>query len=96
MIILWFTFILLFIVFILWLGNYSNQKRGEPSNEQLPPWQEFVNEFKSLTDQFKRMDQLEEYLQTIQDRYRNYETDYSFLVRFNSVKREAIDRLKQE
>lgn len=59
-------------------------------------WMNLINNFKKVSPLIKTTDQLEHYLTDINEQVKNYETDYSFLVAFNSIVREVRARLMQQ
>lgn len=73
-----------FILFIM--RRNSGEKPGHE-----PAWSSLVDNLKSASLQDKK--QLEKYLASIDDQIRNFETDYAFLVAFNTTVREVRDRI---
>jgi len=75
--------------------DQSNSTKSNYEQIAKPAWVELVAEFKTTALLFHRREQLEEYLDEIHEQFRNFETDYSFLVAFNSIKREVRERLEK-
>lgn len=75
---------------------YSKRKKYADQSVDTPSWIELVNELKSVADTIKNKKQLDEYLLQVDDLRRNYETDYSFLVAFNSIIRDIKQRLDND
>jgi uncharacterized protein YxeA len=89
------TSILLAIIAGILLFRNHKRRKSKLDSEQ-PEWQKLIQYFKSKTPEIKNLQMLEEYLLSIKDEVKEYETDYSFLVAFNSQIREIRERLKQK
>ena len=87
-------FIVIFIGFSWLIVDQFNTKKSRIPRIGEPTWMDLVDEFKSTALLINTKDQLDEYLEGIHEQFRNFETDYSFLVAFNSIKREVQERLK--
>ncbi len=88
------SLLLVIIVGILLMRNQRIRKSKLDSEQ--PQWQKLINNFKSRTPEIKNLQMLEEYLLSIKEEVKEYETEYSFLVAFNSQIREIRQRLKQK
>lgn len=87
-----FVAVLLIIVFY-----FLNKKRTQKNLEQVgEPWTELMENFRRTAPQIKSLEQLEEYLNSINGEVKKYETIYDFLIVFNSEIRLIRDRLKND
>jgi len=75
-----------FILHFIKRDNYDSQKKE-------PKWISFVNDLKIRASNFKSKEQLEAYLLEVNEQLKLYETDYSFLVEFNSAVRDIKKNL---
>jgi len=87
--------ILLAIIAVILLFRNRRAKNLKLESGQ-PQWQKLIQNFKNKAPEIKNLQMLEEYLLSIKDEVKEYETDYSFLVALNSQIREIRERLKQE
>lgn len=88
--------VMLLVIIAGFLLIRNQRARKSKLDLQQPPWQQIIHNFKSKTPEIKNLQMLEEYLLSIRDEVKEYETDYSFLVAFNSQIREIRERLKQK
>ena len=59
-----------------------------------PKWMDFVSNFKTAALKIDSAEQLELFLSSNNEKVKQYETDYAFLVAFNSLVREVRQKLK--
>lgn len=84
----------LMIVFVLQqVRKYKKEVSGQIVKQH--QWMGIIDSFKQASRTIKNADQLEHYLTSIKDQVNNYQTDYNFLIAFNSTIKEVRDRLKQ-
>ena len=86
---------ILVVVFLIIFLSSKNEKAKTPQKNDVQ-WLDLINNFKSVSQQLKSTEQLEDYLKSINYQVKNYETDYSFLMAFNSIIRQIRERLKQD
>ena len=89
------VFTLSFIGFTWWMVIIFANKNSNKKLRSDTSWTGLVDELKALSPYLKTQDQLDSYLSNVDEKIRNYETDYSFLVAFNSVLRDVKARFKE-
>ena len=88
-------FIVAFIGASWWILDLLNSKNSNKKLAAEPSWTGLVDELRALTPYFKTEEQLESYLADIQVKVRNFETDYSFLVAYNSIVRDLKAKFRE-
>lgn len=75
---------------------FINKNKREVLHIDQPAWKPLMTDFKDKSSQIQSIQQLENYLGSIKDHVREFETDYSFLIVFNEQIREIREKLKQK
>lgn len=75
---------------------FFNQHKKKVTPIDQPAWKPLIGDFKDKSSQIQSIQQLETYLGSIKERVKEFETDYSFLIEFNSQIREIREKLKQK
>lgn len=77
-----------------WFMIFFNRKDSHERSSGEPAWTGLVDDLKKASQELASKEQLESYLLKVHDQVRDFETDYTFLVAFNSAVREIKERLK--
>lgn len=85
------TLLVVIILIIAW-----KRKRVTKREVREKGWSELINNFKTVAPKIIDINQLERYLQSVNDQVKKYESDYEFLVVFNSMIKKVRERLKQD
>lgn len=92
------NFILIGIVvafFLIVVLYFLNKKRREKNLQQEgEPWAELIQNFRRISPQITSLEELEIYLSKINSEVKKYETNYDFLIAFNSEIRKIREQLK--
>ncbi len=88
--------IILAIIIITASLLLSNKEKVETKTDGNLPWIELISNFKTAAFQIKNTEELKKYLSDINDQVKNFETDYAFLVDFNSIIRQTRERLNEK
>ena len=90
--------VLVLVVFIIalawWFIIFFNRKDLSEQPIQEPAWTDLINNLRKISQELKTKEQLDNYLLEVNDQVRSFETDYAFLVAFNSMIREIREKLK--
>ena len=79
----------LFLIFFL----RSKKENVKTQQKEDLKWLDLINNFKSVSLQIRSIEQLEDYLTGIKQQVKSFETDYTFLVAFNSIIQQIRERL---
>jgi len=90
------TSIIMFLLILIILMIAWKRKRETRPGMQEREWSELINNFKTVAPKIDDINQLERYLQSINDQVKKYESDYEFLVVFNSMIKKVRERLKRD
>lgn len=85
--------IMLVIALSWWSITFVIRRRSDLQQLKEPQWTSFVEDFSAIAGDVQNNDQLEEYLDSVNDKIKMFETDYAFLVAFNTTVREIRDRI---
>ena len=84
---------ILLIALSWWFITNVIRRRSDLRQSQEPQWASFVEEFRMIAPEMQSNEQLEAYLSGVNEKVKLFETDYTFLVAFNTTLREIKDRI---
>jgi hypothetical protein len=76
-----------------WFIIFTMRKNTGNRTGKDPAWAHLVRELESSSNSWMIKRQLDDYLQSNQEKVKRFETDYSFLVAYNSAIRQIKERL---
>ncbi len=87
------TIILIIVILVYFL--FRRKKKGNNQAVGEAPWIELIRNFKASVPRIKSKVALEDYLASINEEVKKYETDYSFLVAFNGLIKEIREKIER-
>ncbi len=76
-----------------WFITHAIRRRSDLKQLKEPEWTSFVEDFRSIAHEMQNNNQLDEYLESVNDKVKMFETDYAFLVAFNTTVRDIRDSI---
>lgn len=85
--------VIMIIALSWWFIIFTLRKNAGSKPERDPIWTDLVKELENASNSWMIQSQLDDFLKSNQEQVKKFETDYSFLVAYNSAIREIKERL---